>query len=380
MTITFLTNFINHHQVPLADAISEIIGADYKMVTFEPIPEEFLKRGYADYSDRLYHVKGYLKENKEFINNLIINSDIVLHGAAPEIWVKKRMELLKPTIRYEERLFKKIDRRLIQLHYWKQLFAKHTRYRKAPLYMLGASAYNRLDTAIIMSYPNKVYRWGYFTYVPNLEINDVIDKKPKDKIYILWCGTIAQVKRPDLVPILALQLKNLGYDFVINMIGTGGLESHIRHQIHNLGVDDYVHMLGNIPNEEVLQAMRRHHIFIFTSNYGEGWGAVINEAMSNGCAVVSSNKVGAAPFLIKPGYNGFMFNSGNSSDLLNKVTILMNDENLRNRCILNAYTSMVSTWSPKVAAKNFIKFCSHILNSADCNISDGPCSKAKLIL
>ena len=46
MTITFYTNFINHHQVPLADEFYKLIGDGYTMVTFEPLPEEFRKRGY----------------------------------------------------------------------------------------------------------------------------------------------------------------------------------------------------------------------------------------------------------------------------------------------------------------------------------------------
>ena len=49
MTITFYTNFINHHQVPLADEFYKLIGDGYTMVTFEPLPEEFRKRGYEDF-------------------------------------------------------------------------------------------------------------------------------------------------------------------------------------------------------------------------------------------------------------------------------------------------------------------------------------------
>jgi hypothetical protein len=100
MKIVFTTNFINHHQVPLADEISSLIGDDYKMITFEPIPQVFLKVGYADYSDRSYHVKGYLPENYDYIHDLILNADILLHGAAPDVWVHERMKLNKVTIRY----------------------------------------------------------------------------------------------------------------------------------------------------------------------------------------------------------------------------------------------------------------------------------------
>ena len=36
----------------------------------------------------------------------------------------------------------------------------------------------------------------------------------------------------------------------------------------------------------------------------EGWGAVVNEAMNSGCAVVADHMIGAAPWLIRQGENG----------------------------------------------------------------------------
>lgn len=56
--------------------------------------------------------------------------------------------------------------------------------------------------------------------------------------------------------------------------------------------------------------MRESHIFIFTSDRGEGWGVVLSEAMANGCTVVASNKIGAAPFLVKHKKMACYFNLG----------------------------------------------------------------------
>lgn len=77
-----------------------------------------------------------------------------------------------------------------------------------------------------------------------------------------------------------------------------------------MNVGDCVSLIGNMPNDEILALMQKSHIFIFTSDRNEGWGAVLNEAMSNGCAVVASNMIGAAPYLIKQGENGYIFKSG----------------------------------------------------------------------
>ena len=53
--------------------------------------------------------------------------------------------------------------------------------------------------------------------------------------------------------------------------------------------------------------MKKHHIYCLTSDKNEGWGAVLNEAMSSGCCPVSSIEAGATPYLVKDGVNGFSF-------------------------------------------------------------------------
>lgn len=380
MKIAFFTNFINHHQVPLADELYVRLGDDYKFVSFEPIPEEFIKRGYPDFSNRPYHIKGYLPENADIVKDLAANVDVLLHSACPEEWVSYRMELNKTTIRYGERLIKLVDSRLLNPGYWKRLRNIHTSYRNQPLYMLAASGYNRFDTKLIGAYPDKVYKWGYFTKVEDLDIDKLVQSKRKNEtVRILWVGTIIDVKRPDLVPKLAKRLKSAGYDFHIDMIGSGARQKQVNDLVTKYDVCDCISFLGNIPNRDVLQKMRKCNIFIFTSHYGEGWGAVVNEAMANGCAVVCSKAVGAAPFLIKSGYNGLTFTSGSSKDLYDKVAQFIDDVNLREQCAMNAYNTIHDIWSPANAAKNFIQLCEALSQSQPTYITTGPCSIAPLI-
>lgn len=69
--------------------------------------------------------------------------------------------------------------------------------------------------------------------------------------------------------------------------------------------------------------MREHDIFTFTSNKREGWGAVLNEAMSCGCACVVSDLIGAAPYLIKAGINGYTFKTGDVCSFVSCVQKLI---------------------------------------------------------
>lgn len=382
MKITFYTNFINHHQVPLADEFYKLVGDNYKMVTFEPLPEEFRKRGYKDYSDKVYHLPAYESpQNLQMAKDLALSSDVVILGAAPEYLLIERLKENKLTFRYGERLFKKIDRRFLRLDYWKKLYGEHTRYRRKNLYMLGASAYNRLDTSLLFSYPHKCFKWGYFINVPQISVDDILQKKPKDSIRILWCGTISQVKRPDLAIKLAAKLRKDNLDFHLDMIGSGGVEwtSKVTNLRTNLGVEENVSLLGNLPNEQVLQMMQTHHIFIFTSDRGEGWGVVLNEAMANGCTVVASNKIGAAPFLVKHKENGMLFQSGSVKSLYYAVKFLVDNKETREKFAKRAFCTIKDVWSPKVAATNLISLTESLQKGEDTPVLEGPCSRAYII-
>ena len=58
--------------------------------------------------------------------------------------------------------------------------------------------------------------------------------------------------------------------------------------------------------------MRKHEIFLFTSDRNEGWGAVSNESMSNGCILVGSDGIGSIPFLVEDGVSGITFKRANT--------------------------------------------------------------------
>ena len=69
--------------------------------------------------------------------------------------------------------------------------------------------------------------------------------------------------------------------------------------------------------------MEKCHIHLFTSDYLEGWGAVVNEAMNSGCVEVANVEVGAAPFLINHGENGLVYKDGSYEDMERQIKFLL---------------------------------------------------------
>ena len=77
--------------------------------------------------------------------------------------------------------------------------------------------------------------------------------------------------------------------------------------------------------------MEQADVFLFTSNYLEGWGAVLNEAMNSACAVVAGHGIGAVPFLLKHGKNGLVYKTGNFREFQAYVLQLCQDASLCRR-------------------------------------------------
>lgn len=138
--------------------------------------------------------------------------------------------------------------------------------------------------------------------------------------------------------------------------------------------------------------MREHHLFLFTSDRNEGWGAVANEAMSNGCLLVASNHIGSIPFLVKDKENGLVFNSskvntgfyGDSvkvdNDALNSLLsqVLWCFDNI-SQCSVIAqagYKTLRDTWSPDNAAHSLLLLIHDLIRDDDTHLTSGPCSKA----
>ena len=68
----------------------------------------------------------------------------------------------------------------------------------------------------------------------------------------------------------------------------------IHTRIHRLGLSKRVFYLGKIPHDDMPRIYQEHHILVFASTLPEGLGLVTLEAMSAGCAVISTGSGGAA--------------------------------------------------------------------------------------
>ena len=379
MRIVFLSNFLNHHQVHLADEFYKVFGQDYLFIETMPIPQWLLDSGYP-HIKRPYLLKAYENGKAETLAlKLTYEVEVVIIGSAPECFVTRRIQDNKLTFRYSERWFKAKPWFLTGPRGWMYIFKNHISYRNKQLYMLCASAFTAKDVNAVGAYRNKCFKWGYFTRIDELDINALENKTKEayDVVRMIWCARFIKLKHPELPVMLASRLKQSGYRFIIDMFGCGEELEKTKELAKCLGVEDCVNFRGNLPNDQILDEMRNHHIFLFTSDRNEGWGVVANEAMSCGCAVVGSDKIGSIPFLIEDSKNGLIFKSGNLNSLTNKVALLLDNPYMIESLSIEAYKSVSEIWSPQNAARSFLLLI-EALNTKDYSKIPmvGPCSIA----
>lgn len=376
MTITFFSNFLLHHQTPFCEAMTRRIGDGFRFVATEPIPEERLSMGYNTLEDAPYAINAYRDDvSYEEAMRLGCESDVVIIGSAPEVFIEKRLAENKLTFRYSERFFKKFRWRF-DPRVWRKRYNRDIRFRKKNLHMLCASAYTAPDCRFIFSYPNKTYKWGYFPELEEVPYDALRELKLQDgRINIIWVSRFIKLKHPEEIIRLAKQLKKDRLDFHIEMLGIGELRDEYESIAAEEGLDKQISFTGPFAPAQVLKHMQKADIFLFTSDKNEGWGAVLNEAMSSACAVVACREIGSVPFLIEHEKNGLIYDKKGANSLYRNVKSLMDDKTLRERLQKNAYDTIKNDWNAEAATERLLRLIECIQKGEQTPYTDGPCSR-----
>lgn len=386
MKIVFFSNYLNHHQAALADELYKLTGGEYRFVATMSMPDFRKDLGYADYSSRPYLVQTEgNKEAARYAMQLAMECEVAMF-CGRQVFKYQKARLRKGLLSFEvsERWFKGRWHNYISPYLWRNQLYYHFVFHSKPFYKLCASAYGANDQYKMHSFIGKCFKWGYFPEVLdddkcsslNVGNNANVDEKDKQPVSLLWCGRFLDWKHPELVVQLAERLKRKGYGIKIDMFGNGDCFDKIKSMSHELDVDDIITLKGSVPNAEILNAMKDHDIFLFTSNRAEGWGAVANEAMANGCVLVGAKAIGSVPFLVKHRENGCIFETADIDSLEEEVVWLIENPEERIRLSRNGIDTMQNVWAPHTAANNFLTLIEDIKNNRGTSIMEGPCSQA----
>ena len=350
----FVSNYINHHQLPFCKAMWQLLKGDFVFIQTEPMEEERIRMGWAAQVDSDF-VKYYYKE-PELCREWIAACKVVLFGGTDEeSYIVERLKAGKSVIRYSERLYKTGQWKAVSPRGLLKKYKDHTCYRKQNVYMLCSGAYVAADFHIVRAYPNKCLRWGYFPETRHYDVEQLMDGKKAR--HILWAGRFLDWKHPELPLKTAKYLKDKGYSFHMDMIGGGELEKEVWELYETYQLQDCVTMQGYCTPEKVRRFMEQADIFLQTSDRQEGWGAVVNEAMNSGCAVIGNHMIGAVPFLIQQERNGMIYQDGREEMLYSMTEELLKDRDKCQELGKNALQTICQEWNAETAAKRLVQFC-----------------------
>lgn len=373
MKVTFISNFFNHHQKPFSDMMYKLTDSSYRFISTEQMPEARKAMGYDKISVPEYVIdSSFDSESRSMAKSIIAESDVVIAGSVTEDYLSNYIQRGNLLFRYSERQFKSLSDRLkFPLRYIK-LHKSNPKGKN--IYLLAASAYSYPDYRSLGLFKNRAYKWGYFPETIEYNIEQLLNGKDRHKI--LWCGRFLDWKHPDLAIKVVRRLLNDGVSVEMEMIGTGPMLEQVQAEISRNKLDCCIKLLGAMPPDDVRLRMERAGTFLFTSDRNEGWGAVLNEAMNSGCAVVASDAAGATPYLIKDSVNGFTYK--NEKELYEKLKKVICDNDLKDSLGRNAYLSIKNEWNATVAAERLFRLIREIQggNEYPDLFESGPCSRA----
>lgn len=143
---------------------------------------------------------------------------------------------------------------------------------------------------------------------------------------ILFSAKLIERKRPmDLLQaVAALQRRSSSRPALI-LAGDGELMPQLKQALLTLGLHD-AHLPGFQTQTELAALYAAADVLVLPSER-EAWGLVVNEAMNGGCAIVASDRIGAALDLIQD--NGTIYPVGNVPALTEALrTVLADDATL----------------------------------------------------
>ena len=257
MTLTFISNYINHHQIPFCDACYSALGDGFRFVQTSPMEAERKNMGWNEEEVPPYVIKAY--EEPELAEKLFLEADVSLAGwSGREDLVERRMAAARPTVRVSERLYREGQWKAVSPRGLIHKYKEHIRYRNSNIWLLAIGAYTASDFKLIHSYPGRIFRWGYF---PRFEDYDGAavekERRSRETVRILWAGRFLPLKHPDYAVYAVSRLLEEGEHVSLTMVGDGECAGELRYTCEKSGIRDRVEFTGFLSPEDTRKRIKR---------------------------------------------------------------------------------------------------------------------------
>lgn len=180
-----------------------------------------------------------------------------------------------------------------------------------------------------------------------------LDIQP-DGLVFLYVGSLKKLKDPTTI-LKALSILGLNFlqehNIYFFMIGDGPLKDELINFTLDNKLSERIIIMGNIERKIVPMYYTASDYFIISSEY-EGTPLSLLEALFNNLTVIGSDSPGINN-IIKDGFNGYLFKTGDARDLAEKIIhsiISGNEETIR----ANAKQTFIDNYNYKVMLNKYL--------------------------
>ncbi|HYL67316.1 MAG TPA: glycosyltransferase [Nitrosopumilaceae archaeon] len=183
---------------------------------------------------------------------------------------------------------------------------------------------------------------------------------PINKKVILYVGNLVKIKGVytliESCRILYSRIPN----FFVLVVGDGIERVKLESLVASYGLGENIKFLGYLEPTTLPLYYNAADTFVLPS-FVEGHSVALLEAMASGLPVVAS-MVGGNKETIEDGFNGFLFEAGDSVILAEKLIKILTDDNLRERMSTSGSEIYHKKFSAEVQIQNFLNLYRSLLN------------------
>lgn len=161
--------------------------------------------------------------------------------------------------------------------------------------------------------------------------------------------TTSRLVKKNAVDDIIKSLTHLAPNIKLLILGIGPLEGELKTLVKNLKLESRVNFVGFVQNKDLPPYLHQSDIFIRPS-LSEGFGISFVEAMAAGLPVIATPVGGIVDFIVE-GRTGLFCEVKNPKSIADQVELLINDNKLYRRIIINAYTMVKDKYTWDIVAK-----------------------------
>ena len=163
----------------------------------------------------------------------------------------------------------------------------------------------------------------------------LVKEKKISNFDIVFCGRLINWKGPDRALRIVKKIIDAGYlKFRLHIIGNGEMMDELKSLTNQLDINDHVIFHGSLSQNNVFKVMAASSAFLLPgitekeTKRSEAQGLVLQEAQFFKMPVITSN-VGGIKYGMIPNETGFLVESENEDEFVEKLILLYNNLDLR---------------------------------------------------